>query len=318
MYPYTPGDNRHPGAGQQWQPTYPPAPSTHWDAPRSSGYAHVVREWRKPSVNPYGVSCPQPPAAPPARTRRATRWVGITAGVVVLAAVASAIVWWPHSIGEGGTEAPAAAAPPPAAPVSVSAMDALLLSRAEAGTIFGTGPMGPREGRSDEVYTRMSPHTPVVDDDCNQGTPAQARSHEGSGWRAVRQQFLSTPDTGNAEDSRSLKQAVVNFSDAATAQRFVDTSKAAWQRCANRSLNLTTVANTGAPSDYWNSGEVSETGGGIRMTFTQEGQDGWSCDDSMTPHNNVVVELELCGLNPTKPVDEVLAQITDNIEAAAK
>jgi serine/threonine kinase PknH len=78
------------------------------------------------------------------------------------------------------------------------------------------------------------------------------------------------------------------------------------------------VANTGAPSDYWNSGEVSETGGGIRMTFTQEGQDGWSCDDSMTPHNNVVVELELCGLNPTKPVDEVLAQITDNIEAAAK
>jgi hypothetical protein len=36
----------------------------------------------------------------------------------------------------------------------------------------------------------------------------------------------------------------------------------------------------------------------------------------MTPHNNIVIELELCGPSATKPVNEVLAQITDNIEAA--
>lgn len=36
----------------------------------------------------------------------------------------------------------------------------------------------------------------------------------------------------------------------------------------------------------------------------------------MTAVNNIVVELELCGLSPSKPVDEVIAQITAKIEAS--
>jgi serine/threonine-protein kinase len=255
------------------------------------------------------------PATPSAVKRRGARFAVITAGVVVLAAVASAIAWWPHSTGEGGNEAPAVAVAPPVSPLPVSAMDELLLSRSQAGRIFGTGPMGGREGRSDQVYSQMNPHQPVVDDDCNRGTPALAKDHEGSGWQAVRQQFLTTQNT-TAENARSLKQAVVYFPDAAAAQQFVETSETAWQRCANRSVNLKTVANSSDPNDYWNTGEVSVTGGGVRMAFTQEGQNGWSCEDSMTPHNNIVIELELCGLSRTKPVDEVLAQITDKIEAA--
>jgi hypothetical protein len=36
----------------------------------------------------------------------------------------------------------------------------------------------------------------------------------------------------------------------------------------------------------------------------------------MTSVNNIVIELELCGLSPTKPVDEVVAEITAKIEAS--
>jgi serine/threonine-protein kinase len=305
MYHYTPSDNRHPGAAPQWQPPYPPPPA---------GYAHVVREWRKPSVNPYGVSWPQPPAPP--LKRRSKRWVGITAGVLALAAVASAIVWWPHSTGEGANAAPAVAAVPPVSPVPMSAMDELLLTRAQAGKLFGTEPMGGREDRSDRVYSQMAPHTEVVDDECNHGVPGLTQDHEGSGWQAVRHQFLTTLNTEASENERTLTQAVVNFPDAATAQGFVETSKATWQRCANRSVNLKVVANGADPNLYWNTGAVSETAAGIRMTWTQEGHNGWACQDSMTPHNNVVIELELCGRSPSMPVDEAIAQITDKIENA--
>lgn len=195
-------------------------------------------------------------------------------------------------------------------------MDGLLLTRSEAGKIFGTGPLGGRDGRSDQVYSQMTPHREAVDDDCNQGTPALAKNHEGSGWQAVRQQFLTTQNTETPENSRSLNQAVVNFPDPAAAQQFVETSRAAWQRCANRSVNLKTVTDTTVTSDYWNTGAVTESSGRIRMIWTQEGQNGWNCHDSMTAHNNIVIELELCGASPSKPFDEVLAQISDKIEAA--
>jgi serine/threonine kinase PknH len=189
-------------------------------------------------------------------------------------------------------------------------------SRSEAGTIFGTRPLGGRDGRSDQVYQQMVHTRPVVDNDCSQDLPPWPRTTQGSGWQAVRRQYLTTQNSESREKARSLNQAVVNFLDAAAAQQFVDTSKAAWQRCANRSVNLKTASDTTVASDYWNTGAVSETSGGIAMVWTQEGQDDWSCDDSMTAHNNIVIELELCGASPSKPVDEVLAQISDKIEAA--
>jgi hypothetical protein len=239
--------------------------------------------------------------------------VAAVAGVAVLGAVASPIVWWPLGTGESGSPTAAATAAPMAA-IPAAATDELLLTRVEAGKIFGTGPLGPRGERSDRVYTQMTAHQAAVDDDCNVGVPAAANEHEGSGWQAVRRQFLATQDDPTPQDNQSLIQAVVNFPDAATAREFVDTSKTAWQRCVNRSMNLKVADDASAPNDYWNSGEFSEAGDGIGMTFTQEGADGWACHDSMTSVSNIVIELELCGLSPSKPVDEVVAQITAKIE----
>lgn len=301
MYPYTPGA-REDGTGatpsQHWQQySYPPATATPWGWPPAGG--------------------PGAPATPPP-PRRGARWGAVTAGALALAAVASAIVWWPHSTGDSGSDAPAeSAAAPQAAPLPVSAMDGLLLTRTEAGKIFGTGPLGGRDGRSDQIYTRMVPQQTVVDDDCNLGTPALSNNHEGSGWQAVRRQYLATQDaTDSSDHPDSLVQAVVNFPDATAAQEFVESSKAAWRRCADRSINLKRVAETNAASEYWTTGELSETAGGIRMSWTREGADGWYCHDSMTPHNNIVIELEVCGRSSSQPLDDATAQITENIEAA--
>jgi serine/threonine kinase PknH len=298
MYPNTPnawGENRAGIPAQHhpyWQPPPMPYPGSPWTPPGWQG-------------------APNPPPA----QRRSRRWPAAVAGVVVLGAVASAIVWWPQSI--DSTNSPAASATEsPVAAVPVSAMDEMLLTRAEAGKVFGTGPLGPREERSDRVYNQMTAHQATVDDDCNVGVPAAANDHEGSGWRAVRRQFLATQDDPTPRDNQSLIQAVVNFPDAATARQFVDTSKTAWQRCANRTMNFKVVADASAPNDYWNSGEFSNAGDGLGMTFTQEGADGWACHDSMTSVNNIVIELELCGLSASKPVDEVIAQITAKIEAS--
>lgn len=313
MYPNTPnawGENRT-GIPAQQRPYGQPQIPPQWGGPQAGGGYGATFAGHPPSA-PYPVGAQWIPSN---RQRRGRRWVGAIAGVTVLGAVASAIVWWPLGTGESGSPTPPEAAAPVAA-VPVSAMDELLLTRAEAGKIFGTGPLGPREERSDRIYTQMTAHQATVDDDCNVGVPAAANEHEGSGWQAVRRQFLATQDDPTPQDNQSLIQAVVNFPDAATARKFVDTSKTAWQRCVNRSMNLKVAADASAPNDYWNSSEFSDTGGGIGMTFTQEGAGGWACHDSMTSVDNIVIELELCGLSPTKPVDEVVAQITAKIEAS--
>ncbi|HEX7823828.1 MAG TPA: sensor domain-containing protein, partial [Mycobacterium sp.] len=258
---------------------------------------------------------PGAPATPQPARRRGRRWAGAIAGVAVLGAVASAIVWWPLGTSQSASPTVHATTTPVAA-VPVSAMDELLLTRTEAGKIFGTGPLGPREERSDRIYTQMTAHQATVDDDCNVGVPAAADEHEGSGWQAVRRQFLATQADPTPNDNQSLIQAVVNFPDAAAARKFVETSTTAWQHCVNRSMNLKVAADASAPNDYWSSSEFSRTDNGIGMTYTQEGADGWACRDSMTAVNNIVVELELCGLSPSKPVDEVIAQITAKIEAS--
>ncbi|HET6736107.1 MAG TPA: sensor domain-containing protein [Mycobacterium sp.] len=306
MYPYTPS-TRDDGRGA--------TPSPHW---QQHSYPPALTEW--PARSPYPEWSTWPPATPPPPRRRGARWAAATVGVVVLAAVASAIVWWPSSTGDresGTASATPSQTPAPLVAVPVTAMDGLLLTRTEAGKIFGTGPLGDREHRSDQVYTQMVPQRTVVDDDCNLGTPALSNNHEGSGWQAVRRQYLArqeSADISNGPDS--LVQAVVNFPDATAAQEFVESSEAAWRRCADRSINLKRVADTNAASEYWTTGEMSETAGGIRMSWTREGADGWHCHDSMTPHNNIVIELEVCGRSSSQPLDDITAEITENIEAA--
>jgi serine/threonine kinase PknH len=321
MYPNTPnawGENRAGIPAHQRPYGQPPTPPQ-WGGPPAGGYGVAFSGQPQSMPYPAGTpwappSWPATPATPPPAQRRGRRWGAAVAGVAVLGAVASAIVWWPLGTGQSGS--PNASATAPVAAVPVSTMDELLLTRAEAGKIFGTGPLGPRGERSDRVYTQMTAHQATVDDDCNVGVPAAANEHEGSGWQAVRRQFLATQDDPTPQDNQSLIQAIVNFPDAATARQFVDTSKVAWQRCVNRSMNLKVAADASAPNDYWNSSEFSDAGGGIGMTFTQEGADGWSCRDSMASVDNIVIELELCGLSPSKPVDEVVAQITAKIEAS--
>jgi hypothetical protein len=327
MYPYSPdawSDDRAAVPPHQWHHGHPsPAPTpAPWGVPPAASYRAPRTHQPIPVPHPGGspwppASCPGMPATTPAPQRRSGRWAGAIAGVVVLAAVASAIVLWPLSTGDSGSQSASAPPPPaPTVPVPVSAMDGLLLTRAEASTILGTGPLAGREGRSDEVYTQMVPQTAVVDDDCNLGIPALSKNHEGSGWEAVRRQYLATQDSADASANRALIQAVVNFPDASTAQQFVESSKAAWQRCANRSIDLKRLTDTSAPSQYWKTGELSDSDGGIRMSWTREGGDGWYCHDSMTPRNNVVIELELCGRSSSAPLDDVNAHISENIEAA--
>src|SRR5882757_3828873 len=322
MYNNTPnawGENG-PGIPTQLRPYRQPPTPPQWGGPPAGGYGAAFTG--PPPSMPYRGGTlwappgwPGAPTMPPPAQRRGRRWLAAVAAVAVLGAVASAIMWWPLRTGENGSPAASATAAPAAA-VPVSGMDDLLLTRAEAGKIFGTGALGPRGERSDRIYTQMTAHQATVDDDCNVGVPAAANEHEGSGWQAVRRQFLATQDDPTPQDNQSLIQAVVNFPDAATARQFVDTSKTAWQRCVDRSMNLKVTSDASAPNDYWNSSELSDAGDGIGMTFTQEGADGWSCHDSMTSVNNIVIELELCGLGPAKPVDQVVAQITAKIEAS--
>lgn len=104
----------------------------------------------------------------------------------------------------------------------------------------------------------------VVDEQCRPGTPALTKAHDASGWLGIRAQFLAT-QAGTAKSTRSLIQAVVNFPDAATATRFVETSTTTWQHCANRSVNLKMVQDSSsAPNEYWTTGAVPEADGGSR------------------------------------------------------
>lgn len=187
----------------------------------------------------------------------------------------------------------------PGLPVSVAALDGLLLRPGEIIQLTAGGVVGK------ELRTSM------LKDGDNVAEKACAavdnttvnRVYAGSGWTAVRRQQFAEPGDGH---DHFVQQAVVSFPTAGDAAVFFDTSMQLWLDCSDRRYRHT---ESGEPDLVWTVGPVSGVDDILSTTKTQEGADGWNCQRALTTANNVVVDVVACSYNQADTAIDIARRI---------
>ncbi|WP_158240399.1 sensor domain-containing protein [Mycobacterium hubeiense] len=210
-----------------------------------------------------------------------------------------------------------ASSEPAAEPIPRSVMaDGLLLSMPDAAKAIGVPTLVGSAAAGDKIYQKLASVSPIVDQDCSILAAAGDPSYEGSGWNDVRLQFLSTPRV-EGQSTTLFDQAGVYFRNGAAAQKFLDATKAHWERCSNRSLNFRNTDDLNDVDSFFNVGPVSEDDGIIKITLTQEGGEGYACRRALKANNNLIIEMRVCGNNLPADVEAaVINPINEKIEAA--
>lgn len=134
--------------------------------------------------------------------------------------------------------------------------------------------------------------------------------YAGSGWVAVRAQYLDDGDAG----THRVWQSVVSFPMPVDANAFYAKQAAAWRTCNNRRLEERYTDQPGSADDFWKLGEATENKGMLTMLAAQEISDGrWVCGRALTIRNNVAVDTEVCGDHVTNQAESVAKAIAEKI-----
>jgi hypothetical protein len=187
-------------------------------------------------------------------------------------------------------------APPP---VSVAALDGLLLRPDEVKQLTATGVSG------NELRTSMLDDSDnIVEKSCAAVDNAtEIRVYAGSGWTAVRRQQFAEPGDDRAH---FVQQAVVSFPTTRDAADFFTASLRLWVDCSNRRYRHT---ESGEPDLVWTVSPISNVDAILSTTKTQEGADGWNCQRALTTGNNVVVDVVACSYNQADTAIDIARQI---------
>ncbi len=234
-------------------------------------------------------------------------------GALTVLAVVVLAVTLALATGRGSTSHPARTIPSTApstptttAPLSVTALSALLPGPSELASAAGTGPRA--EFRTiDRLFIDH-----IVDQDClGAVSTASDDVYQGSGWMATRAESL-VPPGDNIDSERGTWVAVVSYPDASGASAMYAKMVAVENRCAGRSVNIRDTANP-ADHDYFTRvGRPDEHDGLAIVSRTDEGGEGWGCRNATTARNNVVITAGVCG----NYVDaEVVESIVEKIAA---
>ncbi|OWL98797.1 hypothetical protein B7435_23865 [Mycolicibacterium peregrinum] len=299
---------QHPAAGTLPQP----APAPHSPYPG-------VAPWQQPTAGAWsapapGSGYPQAPGQPPGG-RGSAKWWGVAIGIAVL--IVAVVVGW-MAIPFGKDKAPSSqdqtpaqtAEDPAAEPVKVTALTGLLLSPTEAASAIGVPTMGPSKDTGLRVLERMGAGS-AIDQECMIMWPGSLAGYEGSGYTAVRRQYLTSPENGT-----KLGQTVVSFNDAAAAENYIAAAKPKLNKCANRNVNYRPIDEPNAPNRYWSVGTVNESNGVLSVSQVQEGADGWVCQRALASRNNIVIDFFVCGDNlAPSVVTPVADKIGEKVQA---
>jgi PknH-like extracellular domain len=185
-------------------------------------------------------------------------------------------------------------------PVAVGALDELLLSPNDVGTAMGAAGMSVKQTDS-KMYDDS---TDIPAAACRNSSPADTSVYAGSGWTAVRIQYLR--DDGD-NYTHEAEQAVVSFPSANQASAFYNSAASRWNDCANRQYH---VVRAGRPDMIWTVGPISNSSGMLSATRVREGGNGWSCHRVLTASNNIAIDLVACGYSdPTDAAVSMARQI---------
>lgn len=228
------------------------------------------------------------------RIRRHARLTAVAFGVAATVALLT-----------GCAQAPAADAPPKQVPES--ALAGLLLSVDDIDTVMAT--------------TRMVAHPPVTQmADHRHLLPNlnclgvwqvnEAPIYDPSDWQSVRQQMLRNPDSDGWDSL--VVQSVVWYRNPEAAQRFFAESANRWANCTNHRVNIR-LNDQQLPA--WLSGELSASDTRLTMPYVRgDGPQIRSCQRALAVAANVIVDIQACKPQQTKPVTEAGA-IADHIAA---
>jgi eukaryotic-like serine/threonine-protein kinase len=221
------------------------------------------------------------------------------AGLAVLGAVVGA--------GTAGADGrPAAPAPGGVSGVSGRELREILLTPAQVGAV--TGALTPMtvvaqgSGLGD-VSGRLDPR------DCiSAWAPAQKSSYAGSGWRAVN---VAVVGGGDAKGSRLVTEGIVGFATAGEASRYVDGAATSWAGCADKTVAFR--SSSGA-LEQWRFGKPRMTRDHRLIMIPQVAvASGLSCERAAAARGNFVIDVLVCGADPSGQGVAVVGAIADNV-----
>lgn len=178
-------------------------------------------------------------------------------------------------------------------PVSVSALDGLMLDASQINTAMGASSMKVwfnAKGMWDWSKNVADKNCLAVDG------AAQDKVYAGTGWTAMRGQRLDD----SIDDSKKRKhytiQAIVAFPNAQDATNFFNSQVQSWKSCANRRFN---DVSPNQPDTIWSVGDVNNDNGMLSSSQVQEAGDGWTCQRGLTTRNNLSIDIVTCAYNET-------------------
>ena len=179
-------------------------------------------------------------------------------------------------------------------------LERMLLNDAHINTI-----MNARTMRTYRVYTGIpvQPGQVYSDPQCavalfNTTVPAYSTS----GYVAARGKKIAENLNSMAHD---VDEAVVAFQSPSEAGKFVDTARAAWQRCGGRRVTYTGTDRVVQP---WTFGMPRTVGEIIAINNETIGECG--CGHAMASKSNVVVDVDACGYNVADEATAIVRAVT--------
>ncbi|MEW2482980.1 sensor domain-containing protein [Mycobacterium sp. NPDC049093] len=172
-------------------------------------------------------------------------------------------------------------------PLTESGLEDVLMSPEEADEIIGVTGLEPMKTR-DISDTMNVNRNKLSEEDCRAAVfGAQEAVYADSGWTAVRDQVLTTPDS-----RQSVEQTVVLYPSGDEARRFFDSSRQSWQECAGRTISI----GTGDAATHWDIDDVVADRSLFTQFSTEQQQTEWPCDHALAVAANVVLETWACGV----------------------
>lgn len=188
-------------------------------------------------------------------------------------------------------------------PLQESALDQILLSVDDIGSIVGSGDMQLGSASEDLVDNSDAIDKP----DClGVFYSAEQQIYDGSGWKAVRDQIIREP----GDDKKHwAEQTVVLFASADKAANFLDRSRDDWKKCQQ-----TSATTEGSESSFdWDFGRLQEPSETMMsMDMEQRDSDNWVCQHAMGMVSNIIVEGVVCGNGVGDEGRQVVEQIVSN------
>jgi hypothetical protein len=186
-----------------------------------------------------------------------------------------------------------------------SALDRVILPIDEVNSIMGTTRL---EVTSD--INEMTDSSDKVSDPACLGAMfgAEEAVYKGSGWTAVRDIVAREPEDDN---DHWIEQSAVIYPDAGNANRFLEKSRAVWEKCADSSL----AVDTEDTSSLWEFDKVTAGDGLITQMARQEDANGWGCQHALAAASNLTAETWACGY---VLADEAATMAIDIVNKAAE